>query len=40
MENTHNFFAPKTHLMGIGAIKDLPNELLNWKFSKALIVTD
>jgi len=40
MENTHNIFLPKTNLMGVGAIKDLPNELLNWKLSKALIVTD
>lgn len=40
MENTHNFFMPKTNLMGIGAIKDLPNELLPWKLTKALIVTD
>lgn len=40
MENTHNFIVPKTHLIGIGAIKDLPNELLAWKLSKALIVTD
>lgn len=40
MENTHNFFAPKTNLIGVGSIKDLTNELLNWKLSKALIVTD
>jgi alcohol dehydrogenase len=40
MENTHNFFMPKTNLIGIGSIKDLPNELLSWKLSKALIVTD
>lgn len=40
MENTHNFFLPKTNLIGIGAIKDLPNELLSWKLSKVLIVTD
>jgi len=40
MENTHNFFVPKTNLIGVGSIKDLPNELLNWKLSKALIVTD
>lgn len=40
MENTHNFFLPKTNLIGIGSIKDLPNELLSWKLSKALIVTD
>lgn len=40
MENTHNFFLTKTNLIGIGAIKDLPNELLSWKLSKVLIVTD
>lgn len=40
MENTHNFLLPKTNLMGMGAIKDLPNELLPWKLTKALIVTD
>ena len=40
MENTHNFILPKTNLIGIGAIKDLPNELLAWKLSKVLIVTD
>ncbi len=40
MENTHNFIIPKTNLIGVGAIKDLPNELLDWKLSKALIVTD
>lgn len=40
MENTHNFIIPKTNLIGVGAIKDLPNELLGWKLSKALIVTD
>jgi alcohol dehydrogenase len=40
MENTHNFIMPKTNLIGVGAIKDLPNELLSWKLAKALIVTD
>ncbi|NLL05324.1 MAG: iron-containing alcohol dehydrogenase [Clostridiaceae bacterium] len=40
MENTHNFIIPRTNLIGVGAIKDLPNELLNWKLSKALIVSD
>ncbi len=40
MENNHNFWTPKTNLIGVGAIKDLPNELLAWKLSKALIVTD
>ncbi|BBB91483.1 MAG TPA: iron-containing alcohol dehydrogenase [Methylomusa anaerophila] len=40
MENTHNFLTPKANLIGVGAIKDLPNELLGWKLSKALIVTD
>lgn len=40
MENTHNFILPKKNLIGVGAIKDLPTELLSWKLSKALIVTD
>lgn len=40
MENTHNFYAPKNNLMGIGCIKDLPNLLLPYKLSKMLIVTD
>ncbi|MCE5287202.1 MAG: iron-containing alcohol dehydrogenase [Pelosinus sp.] len=40
MENTHNFFIPKTNLIGIGSIKDLTNELLSWKFKKALLVVD
>ncbi|MEM5768221.1 MAG: iron-containing alcohol dehydrogenase [Bacillota bacterium] len=40
MENTHNFFIPKNNLIGVGSIKDLTNELLNWKLSKVLIVTD
>ncbi|CQR70259.1 Alcohol dehydrogenase 2 [Sporomusa ovata DSM 2662] len=40
MENTHNFFIPKNNLIGIGSIKDLTNELLKWKLSKTLIVTD
>lgn len=40
MENTHNFLLPRTNLIGVGSIKDLPNELLTWKLSKALIVTD
>jgi len=40
VENTHNFSMPKTNLIGVGAIKDLTNELLGWKLSKALIVTD
>lgn len=40
MENTHNFYMPATNLVGIGAIKDLPNELLAFKVKKALIVTD
>lgn len=40
MENTHNYILPKTNLIGIGSIKDLPNELLSWKLSKVLIVTD
>ncbi|HEX3029849.1 MAG TPA: iron-containing alcohol dehydrogenase [Clostridia bacterium] len=40
MENTHNFIIPKTNLAGVGALKDLPTELLNYKLSKVLIVTD
>jgi alcohol dehydrogenase len=40
LENTHNFILPRTNLIGIGAIKDLPNELLPYKLSKVLIVTD
>ena len=40
MENNHNIWIPKTNLIGVGAIKDLPNELLAWKLTKALIVTD
>ena len=39
-ENTHNFYMPKTNLVGVGAIKDLPNELMSLKLQKALIVTD
>lgn len=40
MENNHNFWLPKTNLIGVGAIKDLSNELLPWKLRNALIVTD
>lgn len=40
MENNHNFYLPRTNLIGVGSIKDLPNELLPMKLSKALIVTD
>lgn len=40
MENTHNIYLPKTNLIGVGAIKDLPIQLMSWKLSKALIVTD
>ncbi|NPV91175.1 MAG: iron-containing alcohol dehydrogenase [Firmicutes bacterium] len=40
MENTHNFILPRTNLIGVGAIKDLPTQLLDWKLKKALIVTD
>jgi len=40
MENNHNIWIPKTNLIGVGAIKDLPNELLAWKLTKVLIVTD
>jgi len=40
LENTHNFFMPAKNLIGIGAIKDLPMELMAHKLSKVLIVTD
>lgn len=40
MENTHNFMLPKTNLMGVGSLKDLPNELIDYKLTKMLIVTD
>jgi len=40
LENTHNFFLPAKNLIGVGAIKDLPMELMAYKLSKALIVTD
>lgn len=40
MENTHNLYLPRTNLVGVGAIKDLPNELMPLKLGKALIVTD
>ena len=40
MENTHNFIMTRTNLIGVGAIKDLPNELMGWKLSKVLVVTD
>ncbi|HEX3032725.1 MAG TPA: iron-containing alcohol dehydrogenase [Bacillota bacterium] len=40
MENTHNFYMPQTNLVGVGAIKDLPTELMPYKLNKALIVTD
>lgn len=40
MENTHNFMVPRINLAGVGALKDLPAELLDWKLKKALIVTD
>lgn len=40
MENTHNFIMPKTNLIGVGSIKDLPTQLLPWKLNKVLIVTD
>ena len=40
MENTHSFTLPRINLAGVGAIKDLPTELLDWKLQKALIVTD
>ncbi|WP_368489802.1 iron-containing alcohol dehydrogenase [Clostridium sp. BJN0013] len=40
MENTHDFHSPAINLIGVGAIKDLPLELMPYKLSKALIVTD
>ncbi|MFL0198671.1 iron-containing alcohol dehydrogenase [Clostridium sp. WILCCON 0269] len=40
MENTHDFRSPAINLIGVGAIKDLSTELLPYKLSKALIVTD
>jgi Alcohol dehydrogenase, class IV len=40
LENNHNIWIPRANLIGVGAIKDLSNELLPWKLSKALIVTD
>lgn len=40
MENTHNIIIPRTNLIGVGALKDLPTEPLSNKLSKALIVTD
>lgn len=39
-ENTHNFYMPKTNLVGVGSIKDLPDELNPLKLKKVLIVTD
>lgn len=40
LENNHNFILPKTNLIGVGCIKDLPTQLIDWKLKKALIVTD
>ncbi|MFL0195369.1 iron-containing alcohol dehydrogenase [Clostridium sp. WILCCON 0269] len=40
MENTHDFRSPVVNLIGVGALKDLPLELMPYKLSKALIVTD
>jgi len=40
MENTHNFYMPKTNLVGVGAIKDLPDRLKTKLLNKVLIVTD
>ncbi|MFL0196941.1 iron-containing alcohol dehydrogenase [Clostridium sp. WILCCON 0269] len=40
MENTHDFRSPAINLIGVGSIKDLPTELMPYKLSKALIVTD
>ncbi len=40
MENTHDFHSPTVNLIGIGSIKDLTLELMPYKLSKALIITD
>ncbi len=40
MENIHDFRLPAINLIGVGAIKNLYTELLPYKLSKALIVTD
>ncbi|MFL0198346.1 iron-containing alcohol dehydrogenase [Clostridium sp. WILCCON 0269] len=40
MENTHDFRSPAINLIGVGALKDLSLELMPYKLSKALIVTD
>ncbi|MFL0197470.1 iron-containing alcohol dehydrogenase [Clostridium sp. WILCCON 0269] len=40
MQNTHDFRSPTINLIGVGALKDLPLELMPYKLSKALIVTD
>lgn len=40
MENTHNFLSPSINLIGVGAIKELPLQLMPHKLKKALIVTD
>lgn len=40
MENTHNIIIPRTNLIGVGSLKDLPIELISNKLSKTLIVTD
>lgn len=40
MENNHNFYLPRTNLVGVGVIKDLSTELLPLKLGKALLVTD
>ncbi|BAH07675.1 iron-containing alcohol dehydrogenase [Clostridium kluyveri] len=40
MENIHDFRLPAINLIGVGALKDLPLELIPYKLSKALIVTD
>lgn len=40
MENTHSIFIPPVNLIGVGAIKDLPTQLMPYKLKKMLIVTD
>lgn len=40
MENTHSIYLPPINLIGVGAIKDLPTQLMPYKLKKVLIVTD
>ncbi|MFL0198443.1 iron-containing alcohol dehydrogenase [Clostridium sp. WILCCON 0269] len=40
MQNIHDFRLPSINLIGVGALKDLSLELMPYKLSKALIVTD